>query len=300
MDPLQVAVAAERRHAGREGVGIDTQHLRIGESAIPVAIEHPRGRPVFRRRLHRSRRLHVVDGTQRCADDVVAQHVDGHPVRQVDVVDRRMMAGRVVDCGRMPAEGIAKEREHTRLVERCEPLDAIAEAARDEARIVGEPAGAVPVDPATGLLKSLRKIPVVEADPGFDADGEQTVDQPVVEFESGLVRLPPAGGKDTRPGDREPVGAHAQLPHQRDVLAIAVIVIAGHVARIAIGDPALLAAERIPDALAAPAFPGGAFDLVRRGRDAPDEIGAQQAVCLRRGWRFCTGVVDEGHAGLRA
>jgi hypothetical protein len=81
----------------------------------------------------------------------------------------------------MPGKAVAEQREHRRLVEGGETPDAVADAARDQARIVGEPAGRLTVEPPSPVLQGLRQVPVVEAEPGFYAGREQPVDQPVVE-----------------------------------------------------------------------------------------------------------------------
>ena len=83
---------------------------------------------------------------------------------------------------------------------------------------------------------------------------------------------PRAGGKDARPGDREPIGVEAAARQPFNVLDPAMIVVAGDVAGVAILHRARRVREHVPDALAAPVLLDRAFDLIARGRSAPDEI----------------------------
>src|SRR5688572_17990196 len=116
---------------------------------------------------------------------------------------------------------------------------------------------------------------MVEAEPRFDAGGEQAVDQSVVKSQPSFVHRATTGRQNARPGNREPVGADAEIAHQRDVLGVAVIVIAGDIASIAVGNTAGYATVSVPDARPAPIDLRCAFDLVARGRDAPNEIARQ-------------------------
>ena len=93
----------------------------------------------------------------------------------------------------------------------------------------------------------------------------------VVEVEAGLVHASAALGQDPRPRDREAVRRQAELAHQRDVLAVAVVEVARDRAVLAVPNLARRRAEAIPDALAAAVLDRCALDLVRGGRGAPDE-----------------------------
>ena len=188
-----------------------------------------------------------------------AQHVDAGAVGEVDMMDRAQQGCAIGQARGMPAESIAEQREERRLVEGGEPLDAIAVATGDERRIIGKPAGTIAIGPAAAIVERLREIPVIEAEPGLDAGRQQGVDQTVVKGEAGLVGRAAAGGKDARPRRRKTIGTYPEIAHQRDVLAVAVVVIARDVAGIAVGDAPLLPTERIPDAGAAPVLIRGAL-----------------------------------------
>src|SRR5439155_21469600 len=115
------------------------------------------------------------------------------------------------------------------------------------------------------VLQRLRQVPVVEGGVGADAGVEQAVDEPVVEVQAGGVNRAGTVGQDARPGDGEPVRVDAEAPHHRDVLRPAVVVVAGHVAGVAVVDGAGYAAERVPDGRSPAVLGHRALDLVRGG-----------------------------------
>src|SRR5699024_7606525 len=82
---------------------------------------------------------------------------------------------------------------------------------------------------------------------------------------------------DTGPGDGEPVGVQAEPGQQVQVLLHPVVVIAGHIAGVAVPDPARSMAEGVPDARATPVLPGSTFHLVGGGGRAQGEAGGQWA-----------------------
>ena len=117
---------------------------------------------------------------------------------------------------------------------------------------------------------------------------EQLVDEPVVEVEPRLVHLAAPFRDDARPRDREAEGVEPELAHQPDVVGEAVVEVARDRAALAVPHLPRRRAEAIPDALAAAVLVDGAFDLVRRGRGAPGEIGWKRglghAACLLTKW----------------
>jgi hypothetical protein len=114
-----------------------------------------------------------------------------------------------------------------RLVQRRRRRDAVADASHDDAGEVGEPGGHVAVAPAAEIGERRGQVPVVEGQVRLQAALEHGVDQPVIEAESLGVHLAAAGGHDTRPGNREPVGIEAAILQQVEILLIAVVVVAG-------------------------------------------------------------------------
>jgi hypothetical protein len=123
------------------------------------------------------------------------------------------------------------------------------------------------------LIRSASRSATSAAQRGHrgDAGGQQLVGEPLVEVQAGRQRGPGPVGLDPRPGDGEPVGADAQALHQRHVLGPPVVVVARDIAGVPVPDGAWLAAEGVPDRLAAAVFADGALDLVSSGGHPPGE-----------------------------
>ena len=75
-----------------------------------------------------------------------------------------------------------------------------------------------------------------EGDPRGDAASQEGVDEPGVEVEPGVLSLPSPSGKIARPGDRQPIVTDAERAHQVEVGLESVIMIAGHLGRVAAFD----------------------------------------------------------------
>src|SRR5690606_16644252 len=103
-----------------------------------------------------------------------------------------------------------------------------------------------------------------------------------------------AGGLDAWPRDREAVRLQPELGHQVEVRLPTVVVVVGHVARVAVPHLAGCVAEGVPDRGAAPVFPGRTFDLVRGGGGADEEIGRELESAHGAVIRSC------GHHGISA
>src|ERR671920_716839 len=114
-------------------------------------------------------------------------------------------------------------------------------------RVVAEPARGVTIGPTAAVLQRLRQIPVVQGGVGGDPGRVQLVDESAVEVETLGVGTTAPCGKDARPGDREAITTETELSHERDVVRVAVEVIASDVARVAIGDSAGGMTEDVPD-----------------------------------------------------
>ena len=98
---------------------------------------------------------------------------------------------------------------------------------------------------------------MVETKPRFDVSGDQRVNQAIVEREPKSFKPSWPPGM-TRGHDTENRRADAEIVHQTDVFGIAVVMIAGDVSRITVGDAPRLAAIGVPDARAAAVLLGGA------------------------------------------
>ena len=106
---------------------------------------------------------------------------------------------------------------------------------------------------------------MIQIKPRFDLDFDSCVDQSVVKGDPGGVHRAATRRQDARPCDRKPMGADPKPAHLIDVLGIVMVMIAGDVAAVAIGNAANLSAISVPDARAAPVLLHGAFDLITRG-----------------------------------
>ncbi len=227
-----------------------------------------------------------------------AQDLDRAAVGEQEMVRRRQRVGRARPAGSVAAVPVALPRGHARLVQRDPALDPVAEPAGDDLGVLAERVDGIPVRPAAEILESLRQVPVIERHERADAALEQLVEQPVVEVQPVVIHASAPVRQDPRPRDREAESVDAELPHERDVLGIAMVEVARDLARVAVADLPRRGAEPVPDALAPAVLVGGAFDLERRGRGAPDEIcGELDHVIARHG--FLSVQVDGSMMGQR-
>ena len=237
--------------------------------------------------LRRARRIRIVE-VERDPDLGLGrrapQDLDGAAVREQQVVRgrERVRVGRA--ARRVVAPAVADPRDDPRLVVRDPVPDAVAEPSCDGLDVLRERVDGVADGPAARVLERLRRVPVEERHVRRDAVAEQLVDQPVVEVEARCVDAPRARRDDARPGDREAERVEAELAHQRDVVAVAVVEVARDRAGVAVPHLAGRRAEAVPDALAAAVLVGRAFDLVRRGRRAPDEVGREAIYAVGLAW----------------
>src|SRR3712207_5103474 len=180
---------------------------------------------------------------------------DVHPGRRFDADDG------TADLRFSAAVSLVNERGE--LVDGEEVLDAVAELLGHIPRVVGERLWCLArPPPAVPVLQGLRQVPVVERGERLDADGEQFVDEAVVEVQPLRVGRTGAFGEDARPGDREAVGISAKIPHQRHVFFVAVVVVIGDVTGVAVLDLARSVGEGVPDRLALAVFVPRSLDLV--------------------------------------
>src|ERR1700751_2623751 len=106
-----------------------------------------------------------MDGTDRGRRHQGSQYIHASAVSEVDVMNCTQMRRTISNPGRMRAQSVAEQGEHRRLIERGKPLHPIAEMTRYHGDVIGEPQGAVAVDPAATVVEGLRQIPVIETKP---------------------------------------------------------------------------------------------------------------------------------------
>ncbi len=112
--------------------------------------------------------------------------------------------------------------------------------------------------------------------------GEELVDEAVVEVEALGVGCAGALREDARPGDGEAVGLEAEGLHESDVFFVAVVVIVGDVAGVAVVGLAGGVGEGVPDGGAAAIFVDCAFDLIGGGGGAPEEAWRKGSIAWLR------------------
>jgi hypothetical protein len=239
-------------------VGVGAAQHRVQEPAVEVAVVDPRRVLVAgRRRVHRRE----VERDP----DAPGQRRHGQPVREQQVVADGQRGRPVAQPGREAALCVAGEGHHPRLVVRDPGRHEVAELARHVVRVVGEALRRVAVGPAARVLQGLREVPVVERGGRFDPALEQSLDELAIEAHARRIERPGPVGLHPRPRDREAVGLQAERRHEVEVLAPAVVVVAGDLAGVAVLDGAGNAAEGVPDRVAAPVLMSRALDLVGRG-----------------------------------
>jgi len=116
------------------------------------------------------------------------------------------------------------------------------------------------------LVQTIGEIPMEQCDEGRNSRVGEVIDELDVMVDTRLVDgvVPAAEGDDSAPRDGESVGGGAELLEEGDVLAGAVVRVAGYGAGAAVGDLAGDGAEGVPDGGATTVFFTGAFDLVTR------------------------------------
>mmetsp|Transcript_10759 Transcript_10759/g.34423 ORF Transcript_10759/g.34423 Transcript_10759/m.34423 type:complete len:593 (-) Transcript_10759:115-1893(-) len=178
-------------------------------------------------------------------------------------------------AGSVDAVAVALADEGERLVE-GEP--ALGEAAEGGEGHVGEGLEVADdrlVAPAAVLvLERLRDVPVVERHERLDARLVEEVENRVVEVEPGRVEGgAPALRQEPRPRQREAVVLQAEVLHQFDVVREAMVVVVRDIASFVVVRVKRDVREGVPYRGPAPALRRAAFDLIRRCRRAPREVG---------------------------
>ena len=240
------------------------------------AVDPPRSREVLGRLARGVGVVEVERDPDLRVRRVAAQDLDCAAVRQQQVVCgcERVRLGLAARSVVPPA--VTDPRHDPGLVVRDPVADAVAEALGDRLDVFGERIDGVAHGPAARVLQHLRGVPVEEGHVRGDPVAEQLVDQAVVEVEARGVDAALALRQDAGPGDREAERVEAELAHQRDVVAVAVVEVARDCPVVAVPDLPRRGAEPVPHAFAAAVFVGRSFDLVRGGCGAPHEVGWEQ------------------------
>ena len=126
--------------------------------------------------------------------------------------------------------------------------------------------------PSTLVEKNRGVIPMEQSAERPDARLEQAVDQSVVEIQSAGIDLASPPREQARPGKGEAVGLQPQILHQPDIVAVAVVVVAGGPAVVALPHLVGRAAKAVPDGRPAAVLVRGPLDLVGRSGGTPEKV----------------------------
>ncbi len=261
-------------HVGR----VVALQKRVEEPARVVAVVAVRGRLVLR----------AVGGAVRRGVGHLRVELDAHlrlrvdpcergfraAVREEEVVAHADRGGEVVQPRRVTPEPVADPGDDPRFGVADPDGDPLAQCLEHRPRVALEVIDDLGICPAAAVLQRLREVPVVERSHGGDAGLADLARELAVPVESFLIE--PAGlrpvGVDPRPADREAVGSDVELFHERDVFVDAVVVVAGDVAGVSVGDVTRDVTKSVPDRLALAPLRPRAFDLVARRGRAPVKV----------------------------
>jgi len=186
-------------------------------------------------------------------------------VNQSHLLLRQLPAGGVNACS------IAKLSNALRLVDGHKVSDASLEALGDDTGVTCKNVRNLPVQPAALILQGAGQIPVVEGNQRLNPARNQFIYQIVVKTESLFVDLAVTVRYDSRPTDGEAVCLDIKLLHQRHILPVAMVAVAGYVAGVPVFDVvgSGVMAEIVPDIGAFPILIPGTFALIRCAGNTP-------------------------------
>ena len=219
---------------------------------------------------------------------------DGQPVGEQLVVGDGDGGAIVVQAGSVDAGGVTEVGVAPRFVERRPHRDPVAELVRPSARRSRRTSSAVSrLRNPPSCFECRWEIPVEQGRTRHDV-----VLRAAGRRGASTTRCPSAFGvaatvgHDPRPGDREAVRLQPELGHHRHVGVDPVVVVAGDVAGVAVGDLAGRVREVVPHRRATAALVDGTLDLVAGGRGSPQEpVGERES----RGGRPSSGKVQQSH-----
>ena len=164
---------------------------------------------------------------------------------------------------------IAHEGYRPRHVKGCPDRDSITEMLGENACIVREVAGEIPVWPASTIFECLRKVPVVHGAPRPDAGLEKSIDEAAIVIQTLHVRGPRPDRLNAWPGNGKTVALLVEAFGQCDVLRVEVVLIAGNVTCYATPYLPGCMSESVPYRFALAVLIPCTFHLVRGCGGAP-------------------------------
>ena len=274
-DHLQVAVGDQvgRREHGRRGVRrvpaaqyrfeVDAVHHRLGDHAGGFQV----GQTIVAKHPDRMQ----VQGDAHLRRARVAQCPGGQAMAEQEVMRGGSRGLGVPQAGGVLAVAIAVVGHDLRFVQRDPTGHPVTEGLRADRGVLGEPVSGITYRPAALVLELLGQVPVVQRGRGRDAVLGELVQQRSIVVQALGVGRAAAAGLHARPGDGEPVGLQTERGHQRDVLSVTVIGVAGDVAGVPAADVAGRMAEGVPHRRAPAVGARRPFDLVSGRRRSPGE-----------------------------
>ena len=197
------------------------------------------------------------------------------PMGQIEVMHRMHGGFAVGQARRMDAVEMAEIGRAPRFVERGHCFKPVAEAQHHLFGIVGKGPRRVTVAPSALVFEHLRQVPMIERRIGFHAARKASVDETLVEVETGLVDLAETGRNDPRPGDRKAIAVDTEGFQQIKIRIEPVIMVAGRRAGVTLGHLSRCGGKRVPNRGRAPVLADGTFDLVGSCRRSEHEIGGK-------------------------
>jgi hypothetical protein len=167
---------------------------------------------------------------------------------------------------------IAQIGDTQRFVNRNPAVYNIAQFPKADFRIFLKSTDNGTVCPTPGIFQRLGQVPVVNRGAGGNAVFVQFFAEAAVIGYALFVHFSRSGGDDTRPGNGKTVAVKTEFRHERRILGITVVLIAGNLAAFTAIYRARLAGKSVPNALAASAFVTGAFNLITGSGGSPDKI----------------------------
>ena len=280
LDDVKVAwfhlgIATDRLLVISGHLGIAAEQHRVGEPAVYPMVDDVGSEAVFGTAAGWMHPSHVEGDT----DLALAAHfaVGAHG----QAMGKQQVMGHLEgDLGSLEARGmlavlVAQLNDDGRFIMGDPTIDQIAELAETDPGIVFEIMDDAPFQPSALVLEGLGQVPVVQGDRRFDAGGMQGFQQAAIKGHTSLVDGTGALRQDARPGDGEAVGLESQLLHDFNIFLEVMIVIAGLMGGIAIGDLARLGAKTVPDGLALAIGLPSTLDLGGSGGRPPLKTGRE-------------------------
>lgn len=126
--------------------------------------------------------------------------------------------------------------------------------------------------PSIAILQVQRQIPMIQRNSRLQSKLQARINNIRIMRQTFRIHLPSAPRHDTTPANTERVRIRPQSRHARNVLLVQEVVVVHHVRGTVVDNIARDAGEFIPNRRATAFGFHGAFDLVARAGEAPEEV----------------------------